>query len=335
MVKKVLTLLLVGVLALTGCSSQPTAPAPTPTPQESEKSWEPEENVEFVIPFSAGGGSDVFARKIVEIIQKNNMAPVSFIPTNKPGGSGVVGYTYMNSKGANNYIMGTTSSSFYSQPILGLSPLSLDKDFTYIAHLAKDPNLFAASKKVGLNTLEEVIEYAKANPKKLKFGGTANASDDTVLMYMINDLIGIELVYVPYDSGSEVLAAILGGHIDLCAISPSEGGEHLQTGNLVPLAVSADERISLLPDVPTFLESGYEIKHQQSRGVVMNAGVPEEVAKYYSDLFKKVTETPEWKEFLESNVMGDQFMGYDEYEKFSNELSGKYKTYMELIQKAQ
>ena len=119
----------------------------------------------------------------------------------------------MNGRGAGNeYVMATTSSSFYSQPLSGLSPLSLDDDFTYIAHLVKDPTLFAAGKHIGLNTLEEVIEYAKANPRVLKYGGTGNVSDDAILMYMINELTGIELVYVPYNSGAEVLAAILGGH---------------------------------------------------------------------------------------------------------------------------
>ena len=186
---RVLALMLVAMVVLAGCSpaespaEEPAVEAPVVEEPAVEEvvGWVPTENVEFIIPFSAGGGSDVFARKIIEIISKNDMAPVNFIATNKPGGSGVVGYTYMNGKGANDYIMATTSSSFYSQPITGNSPLSITEDFAFVAHLAKDPNLFAAKKDLGLNTLEEVIEYAKANPGALKFGGTANASDDTLL----------------------------------------------------------------------------------------------------------------------------------------------------------
>ena len=348
MIKKILTLSLIMMLLLAGCNPQDTPQTPqtpetpetetpdTETEGTQETGWVPTQDVEFVIPFSAGGGSDVFARKIVEVIQKNELAPVNFIPTNKPGGSGVVGYTYLNGRGTDNaYVMATTSSSFYSQPLSGLSPLSLDDDFTYISLLVKDPNLFAAGKHIGLNTLEEVIDYAKANPRALKYGGTGNVSDDAILMYMINELTGIELVYVPYDSGAEVLAAVLGGHIDVCGISPSEGGEHLETGSLVPLAVSADERLAILPDVPTFIEAGYEISHQQSRGVVMNADVPEEAVKYYSELFKKVSETEEWKKFAEDNVMAQVYLDYEDYMEYSSDLADQYSIFMEMIERNQ
>ena len=101
------------------------------------------------------------------------------------------------------------------------------------------------------------------------------------------------------------------------------------------MAVSADERLSILPDVPTFFEEGYEISHQQCRGVVMNADVPEEVAKYYSDLFKKVSETEEWKVFAEENVMDEEFMDYEEYVQFSSQLAEQYKTFMEMIERNQ
>ena len=337
--KKLLVLLMIGMLVLSGCNSQeaavePEADEPAET-QETAEGWVPEEDVEFIIPFSPGGGSDVFARKMVEIIAKNDMAPVNFVPTNKPGGSGVVAYSHMNGQGANNYIMATTSSSFYTQPLSGNSPLNCYDDFTFVAHMAKDPTLVAAYEGLGMTSLEEVIEYAKENPGELKYGGTGNASDDTILMYMLNELAGIELTYVPYDSGGEVLAAVLGGHIDICAASPSEGKEHLEAGTLVPLAVSADERLSILPDVPTFLESGYDINHQQSRGVVMNAGVSEEVLDYYADLFHRVSETDEWKAFLEDNVMGISYMGVEEYTEFNNELADKYTKFLETIQRAQ
>lgn len=339
--KKLIALLLIGIFVLTGCAPKPAeTPAPAPAPAETPAApaeptaWVPEKDVEVVIPFSAGGGSDVFARKVLEIIAKNNMAPVNFVPVNKPGGSAVVGYTYMNAKGVDDYVMATTSSSFYSQPLTGNSPLSCYDDFAFVAHMAKDPSLFAA-KKDSFKTLEEVVEFAKANPGKLKYGGTGNVSDDAILMYMINELAGIELTYVPYDSGAEVLAAILGGHIDVCAISPSEAGEHLTSGGLVPLAVSADERISSVPDVPTFTEAGYDINHQQSRGIVMNAGVSEEVLAYYSDLLKQVSETDEWKAFLEENFMTNSYMDKDEYADFNNELADKYSKFMEIIAKAQ
>lgn len=346
-IMKILVFMIVGVLIFGGCSSEKTSTSPEVSEEEvnDEKvaeenedevlGWVPTEDVEFVIPFSAGGGSDVFARKIVEIIAKNNLSPVSFVPSNKPGASAVVGYTYMNGKGKNNYIMATTSSSFYSQPLSGNSPLSCYDDFTFIAHLAQDPNLFVAGEGTGFESFDDLIEYAKANPGKLKYGGSGNVSDDAILMYMINELAEIELVYVPYDSGGEVLAAMLGGHIDVCAMSPSEAGEHVDTKALTPLAVSSDSRVEILPDVPTFGELGFAIDHQQSRGVVMNPDIPKEVLDYYADLLEEVSETEEWKEFLKENVMQDVFYGDEDYVEFNKVLADKYKKFMEMIERNQ
>jgi len=345
--KRTFTALLVAAmtLSLAACGSSPAPAASTPpaaskpaasTPAASsapaeKEGWVPEQSIELVIPFSAGGGSDVFARKIVEIIETKGLCPVSIIPNNKPGGSGVVGYTYLNSKGDSPYYIATTSSSFYSQPLSGNSPLSCYDDFSFVAHLCKDPTLVAANPNCGFTDLQGMIDYAKANPGKLKYGGTGNVSDDAILMYMLNKICGIELVYVPYDSGGEVLAAILGGHIDICGMSPSEAGEHLTAGALIPIAVSADERLSIIPDVPTFIENGIDINHQQSRGVVMNAGVPQEAVEYYSDLMRQVTETEEWKSFLEENVMADSFMPCDEYVEFNKELADKYTEFLSII----
>ncbi len=339
--KKAMAYLLTAAILLAGCSAPAAAStgnAPTasasgsaPAAGTASEGWIPTKDIEMVIPFSAGGGSDIFARKLIEIIQKNQLCPVNIVPTNKPGGSGVVGYSYMSAKGKDNYVLATTSSSFYSQPLTGNSPLSCYDSFSFVSHLCKDPTLLAANAKRDFTSLQDIIDFAKANPGVLKYGGTGNISDDAILMHMINVLTDIELIYVPYDSGAEVLAAILGGHIDLCGISPAEAGEHLVAGTLTPIAVSADDRLSIIPEVPTFLELGVEINHQQSRGVVMNAGIPEEVVKYYSELFKKVSETEEWQSFLTENVMAKAYMDYKEYQKFNDRLADNYKTYFEII----
>lgn len=342
--KRILSALLASLMMLTlvACGGKSTQPGASGSTGGSSGSggnssssqgtgWVPAENIELVIPFSAGGGSDIFARKIVEIIESKKMCPVSVIPNNKPGGSGVVGYTYLNSKGDSPYFIATTSSSFYSQPLSNNSPLSCYDDFSFVSHLCKDPNLVVANPSRGLENLQDMIDFAKANPGVLKYGGTGNVSDDAILMYMLNKLCGIELVYVPYDSGAEVLAAILGGHIDLCGMSPSEAGEHLTSGALIPLAVSADQRLDIIPDVPTFEESGIAMNHQQSRGVVMNAGVPQEAVEYYSDLMRQVTETEEWQKFLKENVMVGAYMPSEEYVEFNKELADNYKEFLSII----
>ena len=295
--------------------------------------WVPTQDIEFVIPFGAGGGNDVMVRKIIEIIQKNNMCPVNIVPVNKEGGSGVVGYSYLTSKGEGyEYSLASTSASFYTQPLTGNSPFTADEEsFSFVAHMVKDPTALVAAPNRGFTNLQDVIDYAKEHPGELKWGGIGVASDDAILMYMLNDMFDINLVYVPYDSGGELMTAVMGNHLDLAIMSPAEGSEQMTTGGVVPLAVCADERIDILPDVPTFIEQGADTNHQQDRGIVMNPGVSDEVLAYYSDLFKQVSETEEWQEFLDTNFMAASFMDYQEYAEYNADVLAEYTEYLALI----
>ena len=295
--------------------------------------WVPTKDVEFVIPFGAGGGNDVMVRKIIEIIETNKLCPVNIVPVNKSGGSGVVGYTYLTSKGAGyEYALASTSASFYTQPLTGNSPFTPDEtNFSFVAHMVKDPVAIVANPALSFTNIQDVVDYAKANPGKLKWGGVGNASDDAIIMYMLNDIAGIDLTYVPYDDSGLLQAAVLGGHIDLSVNSLAEAQEHMEAGTMTVIAVCSDERLSGLPDVPTTGEEGYDISHQQSRGIVMNAGVDEAVLAYYSDLFQQVSETPEWKEFTETNAMSNIFKPYDEFSEYAKEILDDYRTYLAMV----
>lgn len=317
----------------TPSTSTPSTSTPSTSAPAEPTGWVPKEDIEFVIPFGAGGGNDVMVRKIIEIIEKKDLCPVNVVPVNKSGGSGVVGYSYMTAKGAGyEYSLASTSASFYTQPLTGNSPFTADTNsFSFVAHMVKDPTVLVANPKLGFTSIQDVVDYAKAHPGELKWGGVGVASDDAILMYMLNDVFDIELTYVPYDDGGTHIAALLGGHIDLSVLAPAEAQEHMTTGSLSALAACADERMSFLPEVPTFVEQGVDINHQQSRGIVMNPGVSEEVLAYYSDLFKRVSETQEWQEYVTTNAMASAYMAYDEYAEFAKDMLADYTKYMALI----
>lgn len=298
-----------------------------------ETSWVPAKDIEFVIPFGAGGGNDIIVRKMIELIEKYDFCPVNIIPVNKSGGSGVVGYTYLLSKGnGNEYTLSSTSASFYTQPLTGNSPFTPDEtNFSFVAHMVKDPVVIVANPSLGFHTIQDIVDYAKANPGKLTWGGVGNASDDAIIMYMLNDIAGIELTYVPYDDAGLLQAAVLGGHIDLSVNSLAEAQEHMTAGTMTAIAACADQRLSGLPDLPTTMEEGFDIAHQQSRGIVMNPGVSEDVLAYYSGLFQKVSETSEWKEYTETNAMTNAFMSYDEYADYAKDMLADYITYLAMV----
>lgn len=323
----------------TGSASTPSSsPASSSSSSASssssqETSWVPTKDIEFVIPFGAGGGNDVMVRKMIELIEKYDLCPVNVIPVNKSGGSGVVGYTYLLSKGnGDEYTLASTSASFYTQPLTGNSPFTPDDtNFSFVAHMVKDPVVIVANPSLGFKTIQDIVDYAKANPGKLTWGGVGNASDDAIIMYMLNDIAGIELTYVPYDDAGLLQAAVLGGHIDLSVNSLAEAEEHMKAGTMTAIAACADQRLSSLPDLPTTAEEGFDIAHQQSRGIVMNPGVSEDVLAYYSGLFQKVSETSDWKEFTEANAMTNAFMPYSEYADYAKDMLADYITYLAMV----
>ncbi|MDR1658584.1 MAG: tripartite tricarboxylate transporter substrate binding protein [Deltaproteobacteria bacterium] len=297
--------------------------------QPAQAQWKPDRPVTLLVGNSAGGGADLFARAIAKVIADYKLCEQPVVVLNKPGGSHSIAYAYLREQ-ASPYIIAVTSSSYFTVPLTGNSPVS-PTDFTPIAHFSKDPNMVVLQPKSPFKTIEELVAFAKANPGKLKFAGSSNLSDDTIICELLNEQAGINIQYVPFESGSDILAALLGGHVDMGAMSPAEASEHVKNGDLRTLAVSAFDRYRDLPDVPTFKELGYDIDQQQSRAVIIEKSAPAEVVTYYSDLMKKVSQTPEWEDWLAKNGMVPMFLDSNDYKAYHQEVLEDYKVNVDKI----
>lgn len=263
----------------------------------------PSKSIELTVPFSAGGGSDIFARTFVKVITDKKLISQPVIVNNKPGGSGAIGYAYVASKIGDPYYLATVSSSFYTMPILGKSPVSY-KDATPICGLAMDTLLLVVRAESKLNSIADVIAEAKAKPKTLTVGGTGGVSDDAIMFRALQARTGAEMKYVPFNSGSEVAIAVLGGHIDMAWTNPGEVLSQLEAKSMRPLAVSSAQRLTDLPNVPTLTEQGIELVLAQFRGIVAPKGIPQEAVSYLESVCQKVGEQPEWKnEYLKRNMV--------------------------------
>lgn len=285
----------------------------------------PTKPIELVVPMSAGGGSDVFVRQIVKIIQDEKLSPQPITVVNKPGGSGAIGWSYVAEKKADPYVLSTTSSSYYTVPITGASPVSY-KNFTPIAGLGQDPNLLVVGIDSKYTTLEEFITAAKAG--KLTAAGSSGASDDAIIFSMIGDMTGSTMKYVPFTGGGEVMTALLGGHVDFALINPSEAMAQIDAKKLKALAVSTEKRLDTLKDVPTFKEKGLDITLCQQRGIVAPLDISPEIVKYLEDMFKKASDTPAWKDFLVKNGVQGNYLNAADFGKKSDEVNKTYLQYM-------
>lgn len=317
---------------LVACNSP--AAAPKAEAPKAEVSKYPEKPFEMIVPMSAGGGSDVFVRTLVKVVEDKKFTTQPIVVVNKPGGSGSIGWAYVaKEKKGNPYELSTVSSSFYTGPLSGQSPVSY-KDFSHIIALCQDPDLLLVSSDSKYKTIDDLIKDAIANPGKISAAGASGLSVDAIAFYALQDKSGAKMKYVPFGGGGEVMTSIMGQHTTFGFLGPSEASAQIEAGKLRVLAVTTEKRLSgAMKDIPTLKESGFDIVIAQTRGVVAPLGISTEEAKYLEDMFMKAAATPEWKKFLADNFMEETIMNSEQFAKESENSNKMYEKYLSAVGK--
>ncbi|MGA1832889.1 Bug family tripartite tricarboxylate transporter substrate binding protein [Rhizobium wenxiniae] len=286
----------------------------------------PSETINYIVAFGVGGGSDIVARTMAKVIDEKKLIPVKMLVENRPGGSGAVGYSYISSRKGNPYYLGGVGVSFFTTPLLGKMPLSY-KDFTPLAAIARSPYILAVLADSKIKSIDDL-----KSAKGLTIGSAGAVSDPALLSHLLNKELGSSIKVVPYDGEGEVMAAVLGKHLDLLFGNPNEILEQVNAGKMRALAVTSAERMDSLPEVPSFKELGHDIVHTQLRGIIMPKDVPAEAVSYWEGVMKTVSESPEWRSqyvdrfneiplFLDSKQFGEEIVATSQrYETLMREL---------------
>ncbi len=279
--------------------------------QGEKKAKYPEKPVEFVVPASPGGGSDILARLILDIIQKNNLVDGNIVVVNKGGGGGTVGMAYLASQPGDYSIMTMNAA----QALAGRATPALGKtEFSYLANLAMDNVLFVAKADGPYKTFKDAVDAIKQNPESISVGVADNL--DQLCVIQINEGVGTKFNTVYFDSAGEIATALLGGHIQLGIFNPNECIGQVQAGTMVALGAFSNERLDPpFQAVPTFAEMGYPgIEFQMFRSIMGSPKMSPEVQKYWSDVMKKVVATDQWKtSYIKKNGLEEKFMPVEEY----------------------
>lgn len=321
MISLVLTL----ILALVGCgTTSPTSSEGNNTSTDTTKTdtsgsdvkafTYPEKPLNWTIAFGPGGGNDIMSRTIIDILQKYELYTQPILAENRKGGSGAVGWGYLNSQRGNPYHISSTSGSFITTP-LNSDPGFNYESFTPVALIAADDLVFLVHADSEYNTLEEFIAAAKGG-KKVSIGGIGAVNVDSMVPRMLAEVAGFDFEYVPFQGDGENTTALLSKSIDAMMANPAEVLGQLEAGKMKALAFSGTKRIQQLPDVPTLIELGYDVTLSMPRGVILAGDVPKEVQDWWIETMKKVAETPEWKAYIKDNslteylLFGEDFKNY-------------------------
>ncbi len=283
----------------------------------------PEKPVTLIVHASAGGGSDIFARTLASSVEKDKLLPQPLVVENKPGGSGGIAFAYVAGKKKDPYYLLTAVTSFMTTPLTGLTPVGL-KDFTPIANFAFDEYMLMVGANSKYKSVKDIIADAKANPKKITVGGTQLGSSDSICAYLVEKAAGVQLNYIVFNSGGEVNAAILGGHIDMGVSNPGEALELFKAGKVRLLGVYSDKRLAGAPDVPTMKEQGVNVTYVQNRGLVAPADIPADARKVLEDALFKYTKTETFKKYIADNMLSEAWMDGATFGKWLETENAKY-----------
>ena len=282
----------------------------------SVMAWEPTKPVEIVVAAGAGGASDQMARMMQAAIQKNNLMKQPMVVSLKGGASGAEALMYMkSSEGDPNKVL-IAYSLIYMLPLAAKIPFNW-RDLTPTSIIAMDQFVLWDTAQIPYKTTKEFIDAAKAANPPFKMGGTGSRREDQVLTVFMEKKTGAKFAYLPYKSGGEAATQLVGNHTQANVNNPSENLEVWRANQVRALCVFDKERIAYKTkvtdtqswnDIPTCKEQGLDMEYLMLRAMFLPGKVPPDVVAFYVDLFKKLSQTSEFKDYMEKQALKPIFL---------------------------
>lgn len=311
-----LAMLLIVSCAFMGCKSGSSGEEGKDTETKSEY---PKKDIQIVCHTDPGDGADLYVRAIADAINTDKLMPVTVTVENKSGGSGANMYNYMMTKKGDPYYIMTCQPNILTSPIKNNLDIRYT-DFTAVARLAEEPLVVSVNAESDFKTMEDLINAAKKEERAITQAGGLAGATEYFLSYKIEQETGVVFNLLPHaGGGSEALVTVLAGDADFMISNPSEVLSQVEAGKMRILATGSEERLSILPDVPTLKEAGIDATFGMFRGVAMPSGIDEETVDYLAEVLEKVTQTQKWKDYCDENGLVTAYMNADDFKAYLDE----------------
>lgn len=283
--------------------------------------WQPQRPVTIVVPFAPGGGSDVFGRALAAGIEEAR-PDVDVKVENRPGGSGAIGYSFVLSKQGDPHYLIPSETAGVALPITTETPWTW-QDFTPVMQIAEDATLMVVRNDAPYEDLQDVISALK-DGEQLRVGLAGATGLDSIVTGLMEQDQGVKYRRVTFDSGGEIVNALLGGDIDTAMLNPSEVMGQLEAGDMRAVAVFAEERYEGEPlaDIPTGKEQGVDVSFTQYRGVFAAGDISDAEIAYWEEAVSAWMESDSYQKYIDDNFLrpvqrpNEEFVSYlEDYEK--------------------
>jgi len=289
--------------------------------------WEPTKPVEIVVAAGAGGASDQMARMMQAAIQKNKLMKQPMVVSLKGGASGAEALMYMKSGAGDANRVLIAYSLIYMLPISAKIPFNW-RELTPVAVVALDQFVLWDNTTLPQANVKDFIAAAKSANPPFKMGGTGSRREDQVLSVFVEKKTGVKFAYLPYKSGGEAATQLVGNHTQANVNNPSENLEVWRAGQVRALCVFDKERIQYKSkvtdkqswnDIPTCKEEGLDVQYLMLRAMFLPGKATPDQKAFYVDLFRKVAQTGDYKDYMEKQALKPVFLTGDAMQKFLEE----------------
>lgn len=278
-----------------------------------EASGYPERDIQIVVPFSAGGGTDTIGRAIANSLTKELGQDVIIV--NRTGGGGAVGLHSVATANPDGYTLALSTVQIVTLPIAGTAPFEAS-DFRFIANIVVNPQVVVVAADSEYETIGDLLAAMEAEPGELNYA-SSSVPDRRALL--LEQETGLEFTTVPYDGAAPAITDILAGQADFGVFAPGEVISQVEGGQLRPLAAMAQQPFTGFENyeaVPTLIENGVDAVEASFQGVAAPQGTPDEVVATLESALAAVAQDPEFLQLMKDSVQNVQFMDAEETEAF-------------------
>lgn len=273
----------------------------------------PSKGITMICPWGAGGGTDAVLRAICAAAEKQLGKTITV--ENKTGGSGAIGHAAIKDAKPDGYTVGMITFELNSLPQQNLI------DFTYadydpLIRVNADAATLTVKADAPYNTVQEFVDYCKANPGKVSIGNSAPGSVWHIGAGLLADKTGIEVKHISFEGAAGAVTALAGGHIEAVSVSLAEVKSQLDAGNVKVIGIMDEVRPKLYPDIKTFKEQGFDITYYTWRGLALPKGVDPAIKEVLVNAFKAAAQDPDFIETAQKMNLNIAYLGPEDFGAF-------------------
>ena len=268
----------------------------------------PTRPIRMIVPFVAGGGTDLLARFISPRLGEQLKQQV--VVDNRGGAGSMLGTQILAKSAPDGYTLATVDTAFAINPSL-MEKLAYDpgRDFTFVAIIATSPSLIVTHPSFKIRSVPDLVAAARRDPGKITFGSAGVGSSSHLTLEMFKTAAKIDILHVPYKGAGAAIVDVLAGHTALTSVVPGAVTAHLQSGAMVPLVITGKKSPPYLPNVPTFAAAGYPTVNPEAfRFILAPAGMPAPVLARLHKALTTVMSVPEFQTRLADNGFDPEFL---------------------------